>query len=174
MEASEYFQQLVDRTVSLVVDDVEAAAMGRSLGFPVTLFDEYSFSEKQERPALVVITQTASIPRLHALWGQAAAPFCHLALAKFDGSAASLAYALQRLLSADAAAALGRRAATYEQMLSRGISLVRASSICVTAWNSKRALLRNWMTYCIGLPQRGQPSVSQTTGLIAYGLVGRM
>jgi hypothetical protein len=46
----------------------EAAAMGRSLGFPVTLFDEYSFSEKQERPALVVITQTASIPRLHALW----------------------------------------------------------------------------------------------------------
>lgn len=118
MEASEYFQQLVDRTVSLVVDDVEAAAMGRSLGFPVTLFDEYSFSETQERPALVVITQTASIPRLHALWGKAAAPFCHLALAKFDGSSASLSYALQRLLSADAAAALSQRADTYEQMLS--------------------------------------------------------
>lgn len=118
MEASEFFEHLTQRSLDLVVDTAEAAAAGAALGFRVVQFAEYDFGSEQARPALTILSDFASIPRLHSLWGQAAARFCHLALAKFDGSAASLHHALGQLLSLDSQAALRRRSETYEQLLS--------------------------------------------------------
>jgi hypothetical protein len=102
----------------VLVDDALASDFLTARGFVVEAFDAYDFSKANDSPVLVVATNISCIPKLHALWGEAATPFCHLALAKFDASLESLGYALDQLLSVNHAEALARRSARYEQLFS--------------------------------------------------------
>lgn len=130
MDASTYFELLRNRALPVVMDDEEAAVAVTALGFPVSRLEDYDFLTPQELPSLVVLTQAASIPRLHALWGNSAVRFCHLCLAKFDGSLQSLSDSFARLLSIDYGATLARRAETYDQLLScQDVEIVTASGI---------------------------------------------
>lgn len=130
MDASEYFQRLTSRSIPVVLDDESAAAAVAALGFPVVRFNDYDFLSPQDHPALCVISEPSSIGRLHALWRTTEALFCHLSLAKFDGSAKNLSYAFERLLSLDHAAALARRAETYDRILScQDLEIVTAAGI---------------------------------------------
>jgi len=118
MEASDYFDRLVSRSIPVIIDDEGAAPALSALGFRIERFDDRDFTDPNGEPALVVITRVSSIEKLHALWGQAATLFCHLSLAKFESSPKSLAYSIGHLLSLDHRAALERRTESYDRLLS--------------------------------------------------------
>ncbi len=118
MEASDYFDRLAARRIPVVLDEDSAAAQVAALGFPVERLEDHDFTAPQAPPSLLVITQEASIGRLHGLWGSAQSAFAYLALAKFDGSPRALGAAFARLLATDHSAALARRAETYDRILS--------------------------------------------------------
>jgi len=118
LDATEYFRRLHDRSLALVVDDAAALALARRLGFQGEAFATADFSSDEANPALVVATKLTTVGALYDRWDSTARRFCHLSVARYDPGAETLGYGLAQLLAVDGPAALARRAAVYESLLS--------------------------------------------------------
>lgn len=144
MEARDYFDRLASRQMPIVLDEDSAAAQVAALGFPVERFEDHDFSAPDAPPSLLVITQEASIGRLHALWSSAQSSFGYLALAKLDGSPRALDAAFTRLLATDHHAALTRRDETYDRMLScKDLEITTAGGVLRCHMNDELEIANN-------------------------------
>lgn len=116
MDALEYFRHLEARRATIVADSADALALARARGFTAAAYTPAALARPDDPPALVLATRMATFDALVDGWEAATSTFTHLAVARHDPGA--LADCLDELLAIDARAALERRAAMYDLLLS--------------------------------------------------------
>lgn len=117
MNASEYFRGLDNGLVTIVLDAPEGAPAWANLG-EVTTLAEHDLLIPHDRPALVVTARLETVGQLHDHWEDSPCEFTHLSLARHDADLAAAHHAASLLRTLDADAALDRRAAGYDALLS--------------------------------------------------------
>jgi len=137
MDAQEYLLRFQRRELNILVDTPAgepATALFACLqarGFHPQPLTETAFQATTEAPSLLLMTELQTLQRLRQWWGTCAIPVCHLAVARFDPSLASIEYALERLLHVPVAAGLARRQQVYEQLFSsRAIEIHTSAGVC--------------------------------------------
>ena len=84
----------------------------------VTTLGEHDLLAPHDRPALVVTSRIETVGQLYEQWEDSPCEFTHLSLARYDADLAAARYAASQLRTLDADAALDRRAAGYDALLS--------------------------------------------------------